>query len=106
MPMKNPPHPGRLVQSTLQSCNLNVTDAAKHLGVSRNTLSHAVNQEAGISPEMAVRISKAFGGSAGIWLRMQAAYDLAQVMENEDRIKVDPVLSESAANEDQYAKVA
>jgi addiction module HigA family antidote len=56
--------------------------------VSRNALSRVVNLEAGISPEMAVRVSKAFGGSAGIWLRMQAAYDLAQVMKNEDKIKV------------------
>ncbi len=89
MSMKNPPHPGRLVRSTLQSCNLNVTDAAKHLGVSRNALSRLVNQEAGISPEMALRISKAFGGGAGIWLRMQAAYDLAQAMKYADEIEVE-----------------
>lgn len=88
MPMKNPPHPGRLLRSAIQSCGLNITDTAKHLGVSRNALSRVVNLEAGISPEMAVRVSKAFGGSAGIWLRMQAAYDLAQVMKNEDKIKV------------------
>ena len=55
---------------------LNVTEAAKRLGVSRKQLSDIVNCHAGISPEMAIRLDKAFGAGADMWLRLQAAYDL------------------------------
>lgn len=77
--MKNPPHPGRLVrQECLEPLSLTVTEAAKALGVTRQTLNNLVNEDAGISPEMAIRLEKAFGSTADTWLRMQAAYDLAQ----------------------------
>lgn len=77
--MKNPPHPGRLVrQECLEPLSLSVTEAAKALGVTRQTLNNLVNEDAGISPEMAIRLEKAFGSTADTWLRMQAAYDLAQ----------------------------
>ena len=65
MPMKNPPHPGRIVrQECLEPLGLTVTEAAKVLGVSRNALSELVNERSGISPEMAIRLDKAFGGGA------------------------------------------
>ena len=87
MPMKNPPHPGSLVlHDCIQPLGLTITDAAAALGVSRFTLSELVNGKRGISPEMAVRLSKAFGGSAESWLTQQAYYDLAQL--SADRIDV------------------
>ncbi len=90
MPMKNPPHPGLSVRhDCLEPLGLNVTEAAKRLGVSRKQLSDIVNCHAGISPEMAIRLDKAFGGGADTWLRIQAAYDLAQAMKHADKIKVE-----------------
>jgi len=92
MPMKNPPHPGRIVrQECIEPLGLSVTEGAKALGVSRNALSELVNERRGISPEMAIRLDKAFGGGADTWHRMQAAYDMAQAMKNADKIKVQRV---------------
>jgi addiction module HigA family antidote len=92
MPMKTPPHPGLSVRhDCLEPLGLNVTEAAKRLGVSRKQLSDIVNCRAGISPEMAIRLDKAFGGGAETWLRLQAAYDLAQAMKRADEIKVERV---------------
>jgi len=90
MPMKNPPHPGLSVRhDCLEPLALSVTEAAHKLGVSRKQLSDVVNGRSGISPEMAIRLDKAFGGGAETWLRLQAAYDLAQAMRHADRIKVE-----------------
>ena len=90
MPMKNPPHPGLTVRhDCLEPLGLNVTGAARRLGISRKQLSDIVNCHAGISPEMAIRLDKAFGGGADTWLRLQAAYDLAQAMKRADEIKVE-----------------
>ena len=87
MPMKNPPHPGTVVfEECIEPLGLNITQAAQALGVTRVTVSELVNGKRGISAEMAVRLSKAFGGSAESWIIQQAQYDLAQV--NADRIKV------------------
>lgn len=87
--MKNPIHPGRLVrQDCLEPLGLSVTAGAKALGVTRQTLNNVVNERAGISPEMAIRLSKAFGSTAETWLAMQAAFDLAVVRKHEGRIKV------------------
>jgi antitoxin HigA-1 len=84
--MKNPRHPGGVVlRQCIEPLGLSVKDAAA-LGVTRNTLSELVNEKRGISPEMAVRLSKAFGGAEEGWLVQQAQYDLAQV--RRDRIKV------------------
>jgi len=89
MPMKNPAHPGRIVRSAcLVPLGLSVAEGAKVLGVSRQTLSNVVNGRSGISPEMAIRLSKAFGSTPETWLRMQLAYDLAQARKDESRIKV------------------
>jgi addiction module HigA family antidote len=86
MPMKNP-HPGGFVlRRRIEPPGLTITDAAAALGVSRTTLSELVNGKRGISPEMAVRLSKVFGESAASWLVQQAPYDLAQVPA--DRIKL------------------
>jgi addiction module HigA family antidote len=89
MPMKNPSHPGLSVRfDCLEPLGLSVTAAASVLGVSRKQLSDIVNARAGISPEMAIRLDKAFGGGAETWYRLQASYDLAQAMKRANRIKV------------------
>src|SRR6476619_1138544 len=85
MPMHNPPHPGLTVRhDCLEPLGLTVTEGAKVLGVTRQALNNLVNGKAGISPEMAVRLSKAFGTSPEMWLRLQVNYDLAQL--RQDRI--------------------
>lgn len=89
MSMLNPPHPGRIVrQECLEELGLSVTEAAKVLDVTRQTLNNLVNEKAAISPEMAIRLEKAFGSTADTWLRMQAAYDLAQARKKDDKINV------------------
>ena len=89
MVMKNPPHPGRSIKNAcLDPLGLTVTEGARVLGVARHTLSRLINAQAGISPDMAIRLEKAFGSSADVWLRMQAAYDLAQARTHENRIDV------------------
>jgi addiction module HigA family antidote len=78
--MKNPPHPGRIVRDEcLEPLGLSVTEAARVLGVSRQALNNLVNERAGISAEMAVRLTKAFGSTPDTWMRMQVAYDLDQI---------------------------
>ena|ERR1700678_4079162 len=89
MPMKNPAHPGRIVRhDCLQPLGLSVTEGARILGVTRQALSNVVNCKAGISAEMAIRLTKAFGSTPDTWLRMQMSYDLARAMKNESKIKV------------------
>jgi addiction module HigA family antidote len=88
MTMKKPPHPGVVVfEECIEPSGLTITQAAEALGVTRNTLSELVNAKRGISPEMAVRLSKVFGGSAESWLVQQAQYDLAQVPANRMKLK-------------------
>jgi antitoxin HigA-1 len=87
-PMRNPSHPGDLVRhDCLEPLGLTVTKGAEVLGVSRKTLDNLVNRRAGVSPEMAVRLATAFGGSAQAWINMQAQYDYAQVRQREAAIK-------------------
>src|ERR1019366_1041589 len=89
MPMKNPPHPGRIVrQECIEPLGLTVTDGAKALGVSRNALSELLNERRGISAEMAIRLSKAFGSAPETWAGLQLDYDMAQARKTADRIKV------------------
>jgi addiction module HigA family antidote len=89
MPMKNPPHPGRIVrEDCLEPLGLTVTSGARILGVSRQALNNIVNQRAGISPEMAIRMAKAFGSTPQTWLRLQSNYDLAQALKSESKIRV------------------
>lgn len=90
MPMKNPPHPGRSIrENCLEPLGLNVTDAARALGVARHTLSRVLNGHAAVSPEMAIRLEKAGWSTAEFWLRRQTAYDLVQARKGADRIKVE-----------------
>lgn len=92
MRMKNPPHPGRhVLKDCLEPLGLSITKGAEILGVTRLTLSNLVNGKNGISPEMAIRLSKAFGGGPEVWLGMQTDYDLAKAMKKAARIKVKPV---------------
>jgi addiction module HigA family antidote len=88
MTMKNPPHPGLVVlKECIEPMGLTITDAAQALGVTRNTLSELVNGKRGISPEMAVRLSKVFGGTEQGWLVQQAQYDLAHVRRERLKLK-------------------
>jgi len=88
MPIKNPPHPGGFVlRQCIQPLGLSITEAAAALGVTRTTLSELVNEKRGISPEMAVRLSKVFGGSAESWLAQQAHYDLAHLRVGKIRVR-------------------
>ena len=92
MKMKKPPHPGRIVrQECIEALGLTVTEAARALGVTRQALNNLVNLKAGISPQMAIRLSKAFGSSPEVWLGMQMAYDLAQLEKEAGKIKVQRV---------------
>jgi addiction module HigA family antidote len=94
MPMKNPPHPGSSIRADcLEPLGLSVTAAAKALGVSRQALNNLIHGQAAISPEMAIRLDKAFGGGAETWLRLQAAYDLSQAAKHADKIKVKRVVA-------------
>ncbi len=87
--MKNPAHPGAIIrEEVLAPLDLNVTAAAA-LGVARPTLSNVLNARAALSPEMAIRIEKAFGPKADHLLRVQLAYDLAQVRRRESEILVE-----------------
>lgn len=87
--MKNPPHPGMSVRyDCLEPLNLTVTKAAEVLGVTRQALNNLVNGKAGISPEMAIRLDKAFGGTAEGWLALQMTFDLVQARKNERAIHV------------------
>jgi addiction module HigA family antidote len=87
--MKNPPHPGRIVrQECIEPLGLTVTEAAERLGVTRQALNNLVNGKSGISPEMSIRLSKAFGSSPEVWLGMQMDYDLAQAEKTAGKIKV------------------
>ncbi len=100
MSMKNPCHPGQIVRhDCLEPLGLSVTEAARRLGVSRRQLSDIVNCRAGVSPEMAIRLGKAFGTGPEIWSRMQAAYDLAQARQREEEIVVEPLWSGSSPPE-------
>lgn len=87
--MHNPPHPGEILRALcLEPLGLSVTDAAKALGVSRKTLSAVLNGRAGISPEMAVRLSIAFDTSAESWLNQQVQYDLWQAEKRRKSLRV------------------
>ena len=89
MKMHNPPHPGEVLRALcLDPLNLTVTDAARSLGVSRKALSSVLNGRAGISPEMAVRLSIAFDTSAESWMNQQTQYDLWHVEKKRKRLHV------------------
>jgi addiction module HigA family antidote len=86
--MKNPVHPGVLVKANLEELSVSVADAAEALGVTRQQLYNVISGKSVVTPDMAIRFEKGFGGSADMWLRMQAAYSLAQAREHEADIDV------------------
>jgi len=89
MSMRNPPHPGLSVRhDCLEPLGLSVVAGARILGVSRQALNNLVNGRSGISPEMAIRLAKAFGSTPEAWLRVQMAYDLAQAQSRAREIVV------------------
>lgn len=89
MSMKKPPHPGGIIRrQCLEPLNLTVTEAAKNLNITRKALSDLLNEKTGVSTEMAIRLSKAFGSSPETWLRMQMAYDLQKAKKRASRLKV------------------
>jgi antitoxin HigA-1 len=89
MAMKNPTHPGLIIRhDCLEPLGLSVTAGAKVLGVTRQALNNVVNGKSGVSPEMSLRLSKAFGSTPETWLQMQLAYDLAIARKSESKIKV------------------
>lgn len=77
--MKDPPHPGELVKEGLEELGLSVAKAAEGLGVTRQQLHRVIRGTSAISPEMALRLEKALGSTADTWLRMQGAFDIAQI---------------------------
>ena len=83
MSMYNPPHPGEIIKEfCVELLNLTVTGAAKSLGVTRKTFSMLLNGDSGISPEMALRLSKVFGRTPEGWLKLQIQYDLWKARQN------------------------
>lgn len=107
MKMKNPPHPGRLIKhECLEPLNLSITRAADILGVTRLTLSNLVNGKNGVSPEMAIRLSKAFGSSPEVWLGLHMGYDLAQAEKKPAQIKVKKPYLHKEKQREEHDKVA
>ena len=93
MPMKNPPHPGEIIRDLyIEPLEITVTQAATGLGVTRKTLSLLLNEHSRISPEMAIRLSKAFGRTPEGWLQLQMHYDLAQLRQRAEQLKVTPLV--------------
>jgi addiction module HigA family antidote len=96
MPMKIPPYPGEMVGDMIAEMGLTIVDAAKGLGVTRQQLHNLIAGRSAVSPEMAYRLEKAFGGTADAWLRLQASHDLAQVRARAASIKVSRLAPEVA----------
>jgi len=96
--MHNPPHPGEIIrEQCLVPLGLSVTAAAEGLGVTRKALSELFNGHSGVSPDMAIRLSKAFGSTAEHWLSMQMQYDLWRAEQQAKKIKVTRFRAPSAA---------
>ena len=95
--MKNPSHPGAFVRvMVLDPLELNVSEAAKVLGITRPALSNFLNEKAALSPEMAIRLDKAFGVDMETLMRMQSSYDIAQAKSREGEIQVRPYVAKPA----------
>lgn len=94
MRMHNPPHPGGvLLRQWIEPLGISITHTAKHLGVSRKALSELVHEHTGVSPEMAVRLSIAFGTSAELWMNMQSSYDLWHAEQQRTELKVESLVA-------------
>jgi len=88
MPMKNPVHPGALAKANLDELKLSVAEAAKTMKITRQQLHNVMQGRSAVTPQMALRFEMAFGGSADMWLRMQAAYNLAQARKRQGKIYI------------------
>lgn len=86
--MKNPVHPGKLVEANLEELNLTVAEAAKALKVTRQQIYNVMRGKSAVSPDMALRFEKAFGGGAAMWLGMQTSFDLAQARKRQGKIAI------------------
>ena len=92
MKMFNPPHPGEVIKGLwLDPMGVTITEAASAVGVSRKTLSKIINKKAGVTPEMALRLSIALGSSPESWLKHQMAFDLWRVTQNKENLEVYPL---------------
>ena len=97
MEMHNPAHPGEILKELcLEPLGLTVTRAAEALGVARKTLSELINAKSGVSPEMAIRLSKAFRTTPEFWLNLQQQYDLWRVRQKADQLQVRELTDRSA----------
>src|SRR5271157_4582482 len=97
MSMRNPSHPGEVFYwGVLEPLNMSISEAARILGIRRATLSAVVNRRAALSPDLALRIEKAFGPKVDLMLRIQAAYDVAQIRKRANRIKVKRYVAKAA----------
>jgi addiction module HigA family antidote len=96
--MHNPPHPGRIIKDAIEAIPISVTGFAAHIGVSRVTLSRVLNERAGVTPEMSIKISEAFGqDSPEIWFNLQNDYDFWQAVNaNARRRKIEPLQAAAA----------
>jgi len=97
MPMKNPPHPGRLIKDEIDALGLSVAQAAEGLGVTRQQLYRVINGDCAVSPEMAVRLERGIGSTAATWLKMQMNYDLAQIQKRASSMAVKKLKPKEAA---------
>jgi addiction module HigA family antidote len=88
MPMENPVHPSALAKANLDELNLSVAEAAKTMKITRQQLHNVMQGKSAATPEMALRFEQAFGGSADMWLQMQAAHDLAQARKRQGKMNI------------------
>src|ERR1700726_3080564 len=96
MPMKNPVHPGALAKANLDELNLSVAEAAKTMKITRLHLHNVTPGRSAVTPGMALRFEKAFGGSADMWLRRQAAYDLSQARKHPGKMNIPRLVEHSS----------
>ena len=97
MPIKSPSHPGQVFYwGVLEPLNISISEAARVLGIRRATLSAVVNARAALSPDLALRIEKAFGPKVDLMLRIQAAYDAARIRKHGKQIRIKPYASKAA----------
>ena len=98
MRMHNPPHPGRIIKEAIAAIPMSVTACAAHIGASRVALSRVLNQKAGVTPEMSIKISEAFGqDTPEIWFKLQNDYDFWKASKaTNGRKRVDPIQSAAA----------
>ena len=96
MTMKNPAHPGQLVRDDIEELGLSVAEAARGLGVTRQQLYRIINKTSAITPEMALRLEKAIGGTADLWMQMQVNFDLARIRARAAEIVVTPLVAKGA----------